>query len=115
MLSKYALFQEIWLSNPDYKDWLQNDNYDKDTVCKIWCKTFSISAMEENFFFFFFFFFLYIKEETAIKSHAKGMIHLFRKPNSSGIASFFSKIKKILSMNCPPQVSFLVTQIRPEE
>ena len=99
MLSKYALFQEIWLSNPDYKDWLQNDNYDKDTFCKIWCKTFSISAMEE----------------TAIKSHAKGMIHLFRKPNPSGIASFFSKIKKILSMNCPPQVSFLVTQIRPEE
>ena len=54
-------------------------------------------------------------EETAIKSHAKGIIHLFRKPNSSGIASFFSKIKKILSMNCPPQVSFLVTQIRTEE
>ena len=35
VLSKYALFQEIWLSNPDYKDWFQNDNYDKNTFCKI--------------------------------------------------------------------------------
>lgn len=35
--------------------------------------------------------------ESAIKSHAKGKIHLSRKPNLSGIASFSSKRKENVS------------------
>ena len=35
--------------------------------------------------------------ESAIKSHAKGKIHLSRKPNLSGIASFSLKRKENVS------------------
>ena len=35
--------------------------------------------------------------ESAIKSHAKGKIHLSRKPNLSGITSFSSKRKENVS------------------
>ena len=35
--------------------------------------------------------------ESATKSHAKGKIHLSKKPNLSGIASFSSKRKENVS------------------
>ena len=71
-------FQEIYLSNSDYKDLFQKDSSDKDAFCKIFRKTLSISAMGEK----------------AIKFHAKFWIHLSRRQNSSRIASFYSKSKR---------------------
>ena len=40
---------------------------------------------------------VFVQWESAIKSYAKGKIHLSRKPDSSGIASFFSKSKENVS------------------
>ena len=75
---KYAtIFQDIWLSNRNYKDWLGRAKCNTDAFCKLCHKELSISAMGES----------------AIKSHVKGKLHLPRVTNES-ITSFFSRIKE---------------------
>ena len=75
-INKYSTsFQDIWLSNADYKDWLRKDNASNDAFCKFCQKKFSVSAMGES----------------AIKSQAKGKFHLSRAPSPSSIVSFFPK------------------------
>ena len=82
---KYATsFQDTWLSNPNYKDWFGRAKCNTDAFCKLCPKEFSISAMGER----------------AIKSHAKGKLHLSRAPNKS-IASFFSRSKESDSFDKP--------------
>ena len=71
-------FQDIWLSSPEYKNWLSkpNSGNNKDAFCRLCQKEFSISAMGDS----------------AVKSHAKGRLHISRVPIQT-IMSFFPRNK----------------------
>ena len=84
-------FQEVWLNEPVFKDWLRKDSKDKTKArCVICHRTFELSS----------------SGRSAITDHGKGKKHLeeLRKVNS-----FFSPHKKKDESNSASQVSALET------
>lgn len=58
-MSGKCIFNDLWLKNPDYHDWLQTDKDRYRAKCKLCFKSFSVSSMGES----------------ALKSHLKSKKH----------------------------------------